>query len=248
MGADLDLAPAPALPDHGGGLTAGGQWRAVKNGYLLPVRMVRKVYARKVLEAIRAGLRSGTLTVPPGQRMARWERILVKLGKRKWHVRIMERYAHGAGVATYLARYLRGGPMRDGRIVAFDGETVRFSYIDNPASKSAGHKVRETMDLPVEQFLERYFQHVPEPNLKVVRNWGLYGPKKADALDQCREHLGQEPAQEPEELTWQQCCERAGTRHPECCPVCGEKLISEPVIPPERGERPWKLPMHLEPA
>jgi len=226
----------------GGGLTADGTWKPVKNGYLLPVRVVREVYARKVIESVRAGLRSGQLVVPPGQRVERWERVLVKLGKRKWHVQIMERYAHGAGVATYLARYLRGGPMGDARILAFDGETVRFSYIDNPASKAAGHKVRDAMELPVEQFLERYFQHVPEPNLKVVRHWGLYSPNKAEELDRCRELLGQAPVKDTDELSWQQCCERAGTRHPECCPVCGEKLVAGPRLAPQRGERPWRLP------
>jgi hypothetical protein len=225
-----------------GGLTADGEWVAVKNGYLLPVRAVRAVFARKVLEALRAGLRSGALAVPPGQRADRWERVLVKLGKRKWHVQIMERYAHGAGVATYLARYLRGGPMKDGRIVGFDGKTVRFSYLDNRATKTAGHKVRDTMELPVEPFLERLFQHVPEPNLKVVRHWGLYGPNKAAELDRCRELLGQAPVEEVEELSWQQCCERAGGNHPECCPVCGARLVAGPLRAPERGGRPGKLP------
>jgi len=33
----------------------------------------------------------------------------------------MERYAHGAGVVTYLARYLRGGPLKNARLVAWDG-------------------------------------------------------------------------------------------------------------------------------
>ena len=39
----------------------------------------------------------------------------------------MERYAHGAGVVTYLARYLRGGPIKNGRLVAYDGARVTFT-------------------------------------------------------------------------------------------------------------------------
>jgi hypothetical protein len=221
-----------------GGLSRDGTWLAVNNGYLLPVRVVRGVFADQVREAIRAGLRSGKLTVPQGQRVDRWERVLVKLGKKKWHVKIMERYAHGAGVATYLARYLRGGPMRDRRIVGFDGQTVRFSYTDNRATKAVGRKVRETLPLPVDQFLGRLFQHVPEPNLKVVRYWGLYSPNKADDLARCRELLGQAPVPAVDDLTWQQCCERAGQSHPERCPVCGAQLVLGP-----RLERPWKPPI-----
>ena len=226
----------------GGGLGPDGTWLAAKKGYLLPVRVVRTVFRRKVREAIHAGLRSGTLTVPEGQRVDRWERVLVKLGKKKWHVRIMERYGHGAGVATYLARYLRGGPIRDGRILAFDGETVRFSYTDNRASKRAGHKVGEVMELPAAEFLARLFQHVPEPNLKVVRYWGIYSPNKVDDLERCRALLGQAPVPEAEDLSWQECCERAGTRHPERCPVCGEILQRCQTLGPRRPREVWKCP------
>jgi hypothetical protein len=227
----------------GGGLGADGEWVAVANGYLLPVRVVRAVFARQVLEAIRAGLRRGTLRVPEGQRVDRWERVLVKLGKKKWHVKIMERYEHGTGVLTYLARYLKGGPIRDGRIVGFDGQSVRFGYTDNRATKAAGYKVREVMELPVEEFLERLFQHVPEPNLKVVRYWGLYSPNKAEDLERCRELVGQAPVAEAEDLSWQQCCERAGEAHPECCPVCGAQIIMGRVLAAKREPRVWKPPL-----
>jgi hypothetical protein len=181
--------------------------------------------------------------VPEGQRVERWERVLVKVGKKKWHVKIMERYAHGMGVATYLARYLKGGPMGNGRIVGFDGETVRFGYTDNRATKAAGYQVKDVMELGVEEFLERLFQHVPEPNLKVVRYWGIYSPNKADDLERCRELLGQSPVEDAEDLTWQQCCERAGEAHPERCPVCGAQLIMGPVVAARREPRVWKPPL-----
>ena len=45
----------------------------------------------------------------------------------RWNVWIMERYRHGAGVVTYLARYLRGGPLKNARLVAWDGVRVTFT-------------------------------------------------------------------------------------------------------------------------
>jgi glutamyl-tRNA reductase len=48
--------------------------------------------------------------------------------KTKWNVRIMERYRHGAEGVTYLARYLRGGPIQNARLVAFDGARVTFLH------------------------------------------------------------------------------------------------------------------------
>jgi Putative transposase len=42
--------------------------------------------------------------LPAGRRPQRWENQLNKLGRAKWHVHIRERYPHGVGVLTYLAR------------------------------------------------------------------------------------------------------------------------------------------------
>ena len=39
-----------------------------------------------------------------------------------------ERYPHGRGVMKYLARYVRGGPIKDHRFVAFEGQHVTFRY------------------------------------------------------------------------------------------------------------------------
>jgi len=61
------------------------------------------------LNAIQQGLAQGTLQLPTGKSRQQMENLLNKLGRTKWNVHIRERYAHGTGVLTYLARYLRGG-------------------------------------------------------------------------------------------------------------------------------------------
>jgi Putative transposase/Transposase zinc-binding domain len=111
----------------GGGLTASGDWKAVRNGFLLPARVVMAVFRGKMLAAIRHALACGALTLPEPLRPQPLLNLLTRLGhprKTKWNVRIMERYPHGAGVVTYLARYLRGGPIKNARLVAWDGERV----------------------------------------------------------------------------------------------------------------------------
>ena len=68
--------------------------------------------------------------LPEVLRPQQWLTLLTRLGhprKSRWNVRIMERYRHGAGVITYLARYLRGGPLKNARLVAWDGDRVTFT-------------------------------------------------------------------------------------------------------------------------
>jgi putative transposase len=115
----------------GGGLTPDGQWKAVRQGFLLPARGVMAVFRGKMLEAIRQADAREALVLPEGMRPQPFLNLLGLLGhpcKTPWNVRIMERYRHGAGVMTYLARYLRGGPLKNARLVAYDGACVTFTY------------------------------------------------------------------------------------------------------------------------
>jgi hypothetical protein len=107
----------------GGGVTPDGHWKAVRHGFLLPARVVMAVFRGKMLDAIRRAWTRGELVVPEGLRPQQVLNLLNRLGhptKTRWNVRIMERYAHGAGVVTYLARSLRGGPIKNARLVAWD--------------------------------------------------------------------------------------------------------------------------------
>ena len=42
------------------------------------------------------------------------------------------------------------------------------------------------MTLPVADFLQRWLRHVPLPQTRVVRSYGLYHPSHAAALAVCR--------------------------------------------------------------
>src|SRR5215510_11966109 len=115
----LTLHPHMYCLGTGGGLTPEGQWKAVRNGFLLPARVVMAVFRGKLLAAIRQALAREMLVRPEGIRPQQLVNLLNRLGhstKTKWNVRIMERYRHGAGVVTYLARYLRGGPIKNVRL------------------------------------------------------------------------------------------------------------------------------------
>src|SRR5262249_22036324 len=103
----------------GGGLTPAGQWVAVRHGFLLPARQVMAVFRGKMVAAIRQTFARGVLALPAPMQPQQFVNLLNRLGhptKTKWNVRIMERYAHGAGVVMYLARYLRGGPLKNARL------------------------------------------------------------------------------------------------------------------------------------
>ena len=218
----------------GGGVTADGQWQAVRHGFLVPVRVAMAVFRGKCLAALRTAWERGALHLPATLRPQPFLNLRNRLGhpkKTRWNVHIQERYRHGTGVATYLARYMRGGPIKNPRLVACDGATVTFRYIDNHTPSSAGAGRPQQMTLPIGDFLQRVLQHVPPPGMQVVRSWGLYHPGHAAALTVCRAQLGQPPAALPARLDWQTVCAQRGDAHPERCPTCGQRLVCTGMLP-----------------
>jgi putative transposase len=157
----------------------------------------------------------------------------------KWNVRLMERYRHGAGVVTYLARYLRGGPIKNARLMAWDGDCVTCTCRARPEEGDGGSPAAQRLTLSVADFLQRWLLHVPVPQTRVVRAYGLSHPTQADALDICRAALGQPPVDAPMPVDWQTGCALRGEAHPARGPACGQGLVCTGVIP--RGGAPPRM-------
>lgn len=103
-GRTLSLHPPLPCLVTGGGRGSDGSWRAVTNGYLLPVAVVRAVFRGQVLGEFEAVWTSGQLVMPPPLNDEGVRGVLIEAGRKKWNGRIAERYTHGRGVAKSLAR------------------------------------------------------------------------------------------------------------------------------------------------
>jgi hypothetical protein len=227
----------------GGGLTAEGQWRAVRNGFLLPVRVVLAVFRGKLRAAIDAAVRGGMLTLPAGIPLRQWATLRNQLGRQKWNVHIRERYPHGTGVLTYLARSSRGGPMANQRLVSCTPAAVTLRYRLDGEDVSSPRQGLIT--LAIAEFIRRYRVHVPEPGTKVVRCYGLYAPSKRAALAVCRAQLGQGPVVQPRVLDGQTAGQDRGDNHLARCLVGGRRLVAIGVLLPSRGPPPVRVPWEV---
>ena len=217
----------------GGGLNSAGRWIAVRNGYLLPGKVVRDLFRGKFIAGMRKALSSGKLVLPDGMRPQQAENLFNKVGRKKWNVCIRERYSHGSGVVTYLARYVRGGPISNQRLSCVDEKGVTFRYQDHRDGKV------KPMTLSSEEFVQRVLWHVPEKGMQVMRHYGLYGRQGQELREKCRAQLDQLPEEKPTTLDVASYWEKTG--HPEKmrCAVCGELLIRAGRVP--RGGAPPRV-------
>jgi len=208
-------------------ITEGGlhdnRWMSTKQkGYLLPIRAVMALFRGKFLARMDAAVQRELITLPDTMTVQQWKNMKNKLGRTKWNVHIRERYDHGQGILIYLARYIRGGAISNGRIASFTDERVAFTF------KNSDRLKRDNLTLTTDTFIQRYLLHVPHPYTKVVRYYGLYA---SAAKEDCRFLFNQDALKEPEPIDWQSYCEKRGDDHPERCPVCGLRLMRIMDIP-----------------
>lgn len=217
----LSLHPHLHCLVTGGGLSKDNAWRPVRGGVLLPVRVVMAVYRGKLLWLIDQALRRGDLVLPPEMSPRQWTHLRRKLGRVKWNVHIRERYAHGSGVLTYLARYLRGGPLSNRRLLSYANGEVRFR-VRGRAEEASGSS--SAMRLSLEEFLRRYLEHVPLPGLRRVRSYGLYAYTKGEALSICRAQVGGGLAEASKGVSAESEAPGLKREWPRC-EVCGRELV-----------------------
>lgn len=223
-GRDLSRHPHLHLLVTGGGWSPDGKWIPVKGEFLLPYRVVRKLFRGKYVAALRKAYKQERLQLPPGLSAADFEQLMIKVSRKiKWNTKICKPYSHGAGVATYLARYAKGGPFRNSQIQSLDEERIVFRYTDHHTG------TRQEMPLCIDEFQRRILWHIPEKRAHVIRYYGLYNGQKGAVRAHCRDHLGQLPEERPTFLDWQTFIEKLGIVQVKKCPICGATLVNHPA-------------------
>lgn len=229
-GRSLSLHPHLHVLAADGGLDQHGAWVKPRRSHFLPARVLMLLFRGKFLDALRRAAERRALRLPPDLSRERFASLLRRLGRKKWNVHIRARYAHGQGVAAYLARYLKGGPLKNSQLLPAAGERVRFRYRPHrDEGDGAGESV--VLDLAPEAFLARYLAHLPQPGSQTVRGYGLYGQRADARLDQARAALGQPPAIEPAPLAAEDFLAHFDrTPAGATCTRCGARLRFVPLI------------------
>lgn len=210
-------------------VTAGGwtgsSWKPLRYDYLVPTAVLRSVYRGKLRTRLLAGLSSGEMVLPNTWSAADVRRLLKKLYRKEWCVHVQPRYRHGRGVMTYLARYVRGGPLREHQLRQLTATHVSFCYTDHHDQKV------KPLRLPIVIFLQRLSEHVPEPGFRVVRYAGIYASGKREVLAQVRATLGMAPVEtSAPTLTAQDYLERIGHGDEMRCSVCHRRYVQKEAI------------------
>jgi hypothetical protein len=127
-----------------------------------------KAWRKAVIALLRAALRAGQLrTELTADQMGD---LLTHLEERWWSIKIQSFEGKGHFL-QYAGRYVRRPPIAQRRITSIGQRTVRFWYKDKRLRR------RVYVQCSLEDFIDRWAQHIPEPHDHAVRSFGLFAPR-----------------------------------------------------------------------
>jgi hypothetical protein len=205
----------------GGGIALdGSRWISSHPAFLLPVRVLSKLFRRLFLTRLVALHDAGRLAFfgsiahLAGRRA--FLRHLSPIRKKPWVVYAKAPFAGPEAVLAYLSRYTHRVAISNRRLIRFDEAEVTFRYKDY---RRNGPDRQQIMTLATDEFIRRFLLHVLPRGFHRIRHYGLLagGSSKA-SLALARELLS--VASPPDDNIRE---EPTDFRPP--CPCCGGRMI-----------------------
>jgi hypothetical protein len=220
----------------GGGIAPdASRWVSSRPAFLLPVRVLGKLFRRLFLSRLIALHDAGRLAffgsmAQLADRRA-FMRRLAPVRKKRWVVYAKAPFAGPESVLAYLSRYTHRVAISNRRLIAFNEAGVTFRYKDY---RRDGADRQQVMTLAADEFIRRFLLHVLPRGFHRIRHYGLLaGTARKASLALARELLAVAPP--PDDDTPE---EPLDPRPP--CPCCGGRMViieafarwSQPRAPP----------------
>lgn len=215
----------------GGGIAReGSRWISSRPAFLLPVRVLGKLFRRLFLTRLLALYDEGRLffrgnSTQLADRRS-FLRYLAPVRKKRWVVYAKPPFAGPEAVLAYLSRYTHRVAISNRRLIAFDERGVTMRYKDY---RKDGPERQRVMTISADEFIHRFLLHVLPRGFHRIRHYGLLAASSRKAsLALARQLLDgapppDDPLEEPDD-------------HRPPCPCCGGHMI---II--ETFER-WRQP------
>jgi hypothetical protein len=236
-GSALTHHPHVHMVVTGGGIALDGQrWIASRPAFLLPVRVLGKLFRGVFLSRLLALYDAGRLVffggLAPLADRRTFLRHLAPARKKRWVVYAKPPFAGPEAVLAYLSRYTHRVAISNRRLLAFDDAGVTFRYKDY---RRDGGQRQRVMTLATDEFIRRFLLHVLPRGFHRIRHYGLLASSARKAsLARARELLAVSPPPDDDDVPDQP----SDVRPP--CPCCGGQMFvveifarwSQPRAPP----------------
>src|SRR6202020_1495673 len=180
----------------GGGISLDGtRWIGCRPNYLLPVKVLSRLFCRLMLEMLLAAHDAGRLQFFGDHAhlagKAAFKAYLAPLHRTKWFVYSKRPFDGPEQVLAYLSRYTHRVAISNSRLVAMDDRGVMFRWKDY---RTHGRTRYKTMTLRTEEFMRRFLLHVLPSGFHRIRHYGLLANANRRTLIATARELLHQPA------------------------------------------------------
>lgn len=211
------LVPAGGLSDDA------MEWIKAKDGFLVPVKVLSKIYRARFCDKLKSMIANNVLTLP---KAADVNTLLKNLYKKQWVVYAKETGKTVNHALEYLARYTNRVAIGNNRIVNITDANVSFLYKD-PKTGMYNRK----MTLAINEFIRRFMQHILPCGFYKIRYFGILATANIKSKkEQCLALIGkQQFLPELEGLSNYEALWHITGKNPSLCKKCKTGRM-EPVI------------------
>jgi hypothetical protein len=214
----------------GGGISLDNtHWVSCRPGFLMPVRVLSRLFRRLFLTGLAEAHAAGRLAFFGDldglrDRMA-FDAHLAPLRKKNWFVYAKPPFAGPEAVLAYLARYTHRVAISNSRLLGLDERGVTFRYKDYRCNGQTRYR---TMTLAPGEFIRRFLLHVLPKGFHRIRHYGLLASATCKTnIARARELIATPvPVTDPS-VEHDKADPAAGTvaDHRPPCPCCGGRMI-----------------------
>ena len=211
----------------GGGISLDGtRWISCRPKYLLPVKVLSRLFRRLMLEMLLAAHDAGRLQFFGDHAhladKTAFKAYLAPLHRTKWFVYSKRPFAGPEQVLAYLSRYTHRVAISNSRPIAADATGVTFRYKDYRIKGPGRYK---SMMLKPAEFIRRFLIHVLPNGFHRIRHYGLLASgTKTETIARARELIAPvtpaQTAHQPQPPDSAAAIDKP-TRP---CPVCGSRM------------------------
>ena len=185
----------------GGGLSPDGtQWVSCRPVFFLPVRVLSRLFRRRVLDAVCDAFETGQLhfagSLDALNDRQHFADHLQPARQTEWVVYAKLPFAGPNQVLDYVGRYTHRIAISNQRLLVLAAGQVQFRYTDYRRPHAPGQK---TMTLAATEFIRRVLLHVLPRGFHRMRHYGLLANRtRHQHVAQCRQLLGTRSATRPD--------------------------------------------------
>jgi len=212
----------------GGGISLDGtRWVPCRPGFLLPVRVLSRLFRRLFLTGLAEAHAAGRLSFF-GDLDSLRDRIvfathLAPLRRKNWFVYAKPPFAGPQAVLAYLARYTHRVAISNSRLVRLDESGVTFRYKDYRRDQQARYR---SMTLAPGEFIRRFLLHVLPKGFHRIRHYGLLASAGCKAnIARAKELIGAPIPEVDPSAVHDTADPDATPDHRPPCPCCGGRMI-----------------------